>query len=76
MWEGVCRQFWQVLSGGASLDAEETHGEETQIVIWNSCIDDWRCTCLTVGVCEAREFDPMIWLGLMCEEARLGNLDA
>ena len=59
-----------------SLDAEETHGEETQKVIWTSCIDDWRCTCLTIGVCEAREFEPMIWLGLMCEEVRLGNLDA
>ena len=47
-----------------SVDAEETHGEETQRVIWISCIDDWRCTCLTIGVREAREFDPMIWLRL------------
>ena len=59
-----------------SVDAEETHGEETQRVIRTSCIDDWRCTCLTVGVCETRELDPMIWLGLMCEESRLGDLDA
>ena len=28
-----------------SIDAEETHGEETQRVIWTSCIDDWRWTC-------------------------------
>ena len=27
-----------------SVDAEETHGEETQRVIRTSCIDDWRCT--------------------------------
>ena len=59
-----------------SVDAEATHGEETQRVIWISCIDDWRCTCLTVGVSETREFDPTIWLGLMCEETRPGNLDA
>ena len=58
------------------IDADETHGEETQRVIWISCIDDWRCTCLTIGVRETREFDPMIWLRLMCEETRHANLDA
>jgi hypothetical protein len=26
-----------------SIDAEETHGEETQRVVWTSCIDEWWC---------------------------------